>query len=287
MISRMFVGFYRFVHGRLHWPGAGWLLRHAAIIFPGLRSFPLVLPGVGTALVDFRDESIFVLLNYSLGERGSDWSLLSAMSQVLRPGDVLWDVGANVGYVSQHFAREKFHLAEIHAFEPNPSVVTTLRSLFRDRAQVCVHAVGLGAQDEERQIRIDPRGSSTGSLVADLPGAKTVSIKICRADRLRNESGLAAPAVVKVDVEGFEPQVFAGMQQTIQQARPIIFFEHIWIDDESVRRLVPAGYDLTFLLDDGTLTRDFTARRQGANAILTPSEKAGMLGSRVTWEGAL
>ena len=283
----MFVGFYRFVHGRLHWPGAGWLLRHAANNLPGLRSFPLVLPGVGTALVDFRDESIFVLLNYSLGERGSDWALLSAMSQVLRPGDVLWDVGANVGYVSQYFAREKFHLAEIHAFEPNPSVVTTLRSLFRDCAQVRVHSVGLGAQDEERQIHIDPRGSSTSSLVADLPGAKTVPIKICQADRLRNENGLAAPAVVKVDVEGFEPQVFAGMQQTIQQARPIIFFEHIWIDDESVRRIVPTGYDLTFLLDDGTLTRDFTVRHQGANAILTPSEKAGILGSRVTWEGAL
>lgn len=79
--------------------------------------------------------------------------------------------------------------------------------------------------------------------------------------------------MIKIDVEGFEPQVLAGMQQTIRESRPMIVFEHLWLDDSAVRQIIPTGYDLLFLLNDGTLTPDLLSRRRGTDAILVPREK--------------
>ena len=273
MLARFLVAFYFFVHGKMRLPGAGWLLRKLAPYHPDLQQFPLVIPEVGTAIIDFRDEAVFALLNFSLGEYGHDRALLKLMSRELKPGYVLWDVGANIGYLAQHFARPEFRLAEIHAFEPNPAALKMLQTLFRSHARVRIHPIGLGAVREQRQLYVYGHSSPLGSIVRDLPGAAPVTISIFPADTYLGENEIALPDIIKIDVEGFEPQVFAGMQQTIRGKRPVIFFEHLLLEDETVRQLVPPDYELIFLLDDGTLTRDFGVRRRGANGVLVPVEK--------------
>jgi hypothetical protein len=84
---------------------------------------------------------------------------------------------------------------------------------------------------------------------------------------------------LKIDVEGFEPSVFAGLAQTIATHRPAIVFEHIWLSDEEIRQLIPEGYTLRFILDDGKLESDFAVRRNGHDAVLLPAEKADSLDS--------
>jgi len=284
--SKAFVAFYVFVHRQLHLRGAGFILRCVARVLPGLRNFPLEMKAVGTAVVDFRETSAYSLLNYSLGERGSDWSLLSAIACVLKPGDVFWDVGANIGYISQHFAQPRFRVGEIHAFEPNPMVRKTLETLFERHPRVRIHPVALGEQDMQREIHVCPHSSAEGSLVRDVPGATPISIEVRRADTYRIENRLPAPNVVKIDVEGFEPQVLAGMQKTIFETRPIVFFEHIWISEEAIRKCIPEGYEIVYLLDDGTLTANTAVRLRGANAVLVPREKAALLPACVAREGA-
>ena len=273
MLARFFVALYFFVHGKLRLPGSGWLIRKLAPYNPDLQAFPLVIPGVGTAIIDCRDEAVFALLNFSLGEYGNDQALLTLMSRELKPGHVLWDVGANIGYLAQYFARPEFRLAAIHSFEPNPAALKVLRTMFCGHAHVRIHPFGLGAVKEQRQLFVYEHSSPVGSIVRDLPGAAPVQISIFPADTSLLENEIAPPDIIKIDVEGFEPQVFAGMQQTIREKRPIIFFEHLLLEDETVRQLVPPEYELFFLLDDGTLTRDFGIRRQGANGVLVPFEK--------------
>jgi len=248
-------------------------LRKLAPYNQEFRQFPLAIPDVGTAIVDFRDEAVFGLLNFSIGEYGADGPLITLMSRELKPRHVLWDIGANIGYLAQHFARPEFQLAAVHAFEPNPAALKTLQSLFHGHARVQVHPIGLGAVREQRQIYVYDHASPLSSIVRELPGATPVTISVFPADSYRTQNGIPAPDVIKMDVEGFEPQVFAGMQETIRVKRSTIFFEHLLMDDETVRELVPLGYELVFLLDDGTLTRDFAIRRRGANGVMVPAER--------------
>ncbi len=270
MLARFFVWLYRCVHGRLGLPGSGWLLRCAARVLPGLQSFPLPIPGVGAACLDLRDMAAFALLNYSLGETDNHAVLVEAMARHLPVGGVLWDIGANVGLISAHFARASRNLSAIHAFEPVPGPLRTLQSLFEGHPIVRVHPLGLGAKNERVTIQYCPHSSSLNSVGRALPGAVPVEIETRRGDDLCAELNLPAPHVIKVDVEGFEPEVFAGLEKTIATTKPAIFYEHIMLTDEQVRALVPPGYSLRFLLEDGRLVEEFTLRMQGHNAVLLP-----------------
>lgn len=270
VLARLAVGFYNFVHGTLSLPGAGWFLRRLARVLTGLQAAPLRIAEVGTAQLDLRDFAAYTLLNYSLGEPDNHQRLLELMDEALPPGGVLWDVGANVGLVSAHFARSPKRPAAIHAFEPVPGPLRTVQSLFAGHPIVRVHPLGLGAKNERVTIHYCPHSSSLNSVGRPVPGAVPVEIEIRRGDDLRAELNLPAPHVIKVDVEGFEPEVFAGLEKTIAVAKPAIFYEHIMLTDEQVRALVPAGYTLRFLLEDGRLVEDFALRMQGHNAVLLP-----------------
>jgi FkbM family methyltransferase len=274
MTATFFVNFYRLVHGKLGMPGAGWLIRRMTRLVPRLRNYPLVIPGVGTTLLDFRDIAAFGLLNFVLKDFGTDAHLLERIESLFQPGDVFWDIGANVGYMSLYFAMNCPELGSIHAFEPNPAALKTLQPLFGRCARVVVHPVGLGDQDSEMEMQAVDGQSQCGSLARPIPGGKVTRVVVRAGDNYRREQGLPAPNVIKIDVEGFEPHVIAGLADTINSGRPAIVFEHIFLSDEQIRTLVPNGYSLVFILDDGRLSADFANRTQSCNAILLHSSDA-------------
>jgi FkbM family methyltransferase len=284
MVSDLLVGFYRVVHGRLHLRGAGWLLKSVAPLIPGLHAYPLPVPEVGVALLDFRDVEAFAMVNFLLGDLGNNANLFRRLEEALRPGDVFWDVGANVGMVSGHLAHPRFQLSSLHAFEPNPSPLRTLQSLFSANARCVVHPFGLGEKDQMITLNLSSAGSSLGSMSRDFHEGKQIQVQVRRGDAARRELRLPPPQVIKIDVEGFEPSVLAGLTETIAEHRPILVFEHLFLSDEQIRELTPRGYELYFIQDDGSITPDFSDRRKGHDAIVVPTEKLGRISLEPTWE---
>jgi FkbM family methyltransferase len=266
--AKLLVKLYFLVHGKLHLPGAGWLIRRMIRFVPSLTRYPLHVAGVGTAILDFRDEAAFGMLNVLLGDLGQDRQLIGRMEGLLRPGDVLWDVGANIGYLTMHFARRFPELSSIQAFEPNPAALKTLQGLFIEYPRVQVHPVGLGASDEVLELQALPNSTSWGTVTGKLQGGTRTKVPIRRGDDYRRQCGLALPNVMKIDVEGFEPNVLAGLRETISEARPAIVLEHIWLSDEQLRQLCPPGYAFYFIMEDGSLSQDFAQRMQGYNVII-------------------
>jgi FkbM family methyltransferase len=276
MLSDLLVGFYLFVHGRLHLPGAGWLLRRVAPMLPRLQAYPFPVPEVGVALLDFRDAAACSMMNFfSLGELGLNDNLILWLEKALQPGDVLWDVGANVGMVSGHFAHPRFQLSSLHAFEPNPAPFKTLRSLLSNNTRCVVHPFGMGDQDQTITMSLSRGGSVIGSVVHDFHEGKQIQVQVHRGDTALRELRLPVPHVIKIDVEGFEPNVFAGLTETIAQHHPVLAFEHTHLTDQQIQGLIPRGYQLYFIQTDGTLKADISARHNGYDAIVVPAEKAG------------
>jgi FkbM family methyltransferase len=275
MISDLLVAFYREVHGRLHLPGAGWLIKRVAPILPGLQAYPLHMPEVGVALLDFRDVAAFGMVNLLLGELRTDANLYRCLEIALQPGDVFWDVGANIGNVSGYFAHPRFKLSSLHAFEPNPGPLKTLQSLFSANARATVHPFGLGDKDQMITMNLSSAGSCVGSMSRDLHEGKQIQVQVRCGDTVRRELRLPAPNVMKIDVEGFEPNVVAGLAETIAEHRPIIVFEHIFLSDEQINALIPRNYLLFFIQDDGSIETNFSVRLNGHDAIVVPAEKIG------------
>jgi FkbM family methyltransferase len=272
-VARAFVAFYIFVHGRLHLRGAGALIKLAARWLRGLQAYPYDLPGVGAIALDFRDSSACGMVNFSLGELGPNVLLFDLIRRCLAPEAVLWDVGANVGWVCAHFVRPEHGLSSIQAFEPNPVPLKPLLSLFDKHPRVRVHPIGLGSREETAQLNVVSNASEVASLRRDLQGAHTVPVRIHRGDDVARELNLPLPDVVKIDVEGFEPDVMAGLQNVIARKQPIIFFEYQFLPDEEIHAMIPLGYEILLLLDDGSLTADFTKRGLGHDAVLFPPSR--------------
>jgi FkbM family methyltransferase len=282
VLSKLLVAIYRVVHGKLGLPGAGWLIRRMIPVAPGLKAYSLQVEGVGTAILDFRDTAAFGLLNVVLGDYGDDDELFRCLDRLLKPGDVFWDIGANVGYLALYFARPPHQLKEIHAFEPNPRARITLESLFAGHPVVRVHAVGLGEKNEQLAMNVAPGGSQLGTLLRKVEGGESVLVDIHQGDQYRVKERLPAPDVIKIDVEGFEPQVLRGLSETIREKRPAIVMEHIWLSDADLSALIPESYRILFIMPDGSLRTDFSLRMKGLNALLVPLEAALPPGLSVT-----
>lgn len=151
-----------------------------------------------------------------------DRSVVQVLLDHARSGDVLLDIGANIGYVTACFLA---HVAGSQAIsvEPQPGVVDLLRhnlAQFGDRAKVLPYALSDKAGELRFHVDRDNRGASR---IAD--DGETVVPAIDAAVLL---SSLEKIDLIKIDVEGHEPTICKAMQKDLKrlQARAILFEAH-------------------------------------------------------------
>jgi FkbM family methyltransferase len=270
MLAAKLVNFYRWWYGHLNLKGAGFLLSKLAHVIPDLQAFPLTIPGLAVLKVDFRDASAFVWQNYLLGKKTQEHGLLLAMARYCKPDYVLWDIGANIGMISAYFADPAYNMKAIHAFEPNPSMFSALQSLFCSSKNCHIHKIALSSDNAPKQLHVPYGVSCMGSLSKELAGKNAVAYTVdCRtADELVASCQAPPPTIVKIDVEGHEANVLKGMQKTLAEYKPVVFLEHIFMDEQEL--LYFKNYTLMTISDsDGTLHPGFSPEL-GHNIALIP-----------------
>lgn len=152
------------------------------------------------------------------------------MDRSLRPlladARVVVDVGANVGIHTIWYLRE-FPFAHVHAIEPQSVMFNLLRhnvDAWSMAHRVTLHNFTLGHQDGEVSMAresdvLRPTGFHYGALSVGENGER---VGMRRLDSLNLESC----DFVKVDVEGFEPLVLIGAQETLKRFRPVLLLEN-------------------------------------------------------------
>lgn len=124
---------------------------------------------------------------------------------------VALDVGAHVGFWSMWLALE---FAQVHAFEPVPDHAACFRrNVKAHNVTLHEHAVGSGAGVTGVNAHADNSGKS--SLV------KGDAVEVRSIDSY----GLQDVALIKIDVEGYEPEVLLGAADTIARCKPLVVFE--------------------------------------------------------------
>ncbi|HVT55061.1 MAG TPA: FkbM family methyltransferase [Xanthobacteraceae bacterium] len=147
----------------------------------------------------------------------------------LRPGDLAFDVGAHVGDRVASFRRLG---ARVVAVEPQPALVLTLRLLYAFDRDVAIEPVALGPQSGTIELKLNPPNPTVATASSDFiaaakgaPGweeqrwTKTKTVNMKTMDELIAKHGI--PRFVKIDVEGFEDAVLAGLHHPL----PILSFE--------------------------------------------------------------
>ncbi|MFH1845023.1 MAG: FkbM family methyltransferase [bacterium] len=150
---------------------------------------------------------------------------MKLLGQLLRPGDLVLDVGANIGTHTLFFARTVGKNGTVLAFEPQRIVFQTLCANVALNSLLNVHTfhAAVGAKNDsvvvppiDYETTMNFGGVSLGShregeIVPMLP-LDDLDLPACR--------------LLKIDVEGMELAVLQGAQRLIETAKPIVYLEN-------------------------------------------------------------
>ncbi len=161
---------------------------------------------------------------------GLDPTLLRLVAEVIRPGDVIWDVGANLGLFSFCAAVAAGPTGRVLAIEPDTVLVRLLRrSAEANREQALVEVLPVGISDEIAVARFEiARRNRATSHLAGFGNMQTGGVRATELVPTVTLDWLAErfpmPDVVKIDVEAAELKVLAG-SHSVLRALPTIICE--------------------------------------------------------------
>lgn len=183
-------------------------------------------------------------LDHIEGEFEPDMAALYA--SLLRDGDCVLDVGANIGCTALLFSQ---HARQVVCFEPSPTTFGLLRKNLdaAGAANVVAANVGLGKSGgcfELTFSRDNRSGGFVSNLTSAAAGHQVEQIRIVAGDAYLRGAGIDQVDFVKIDVEGFERNVIEGLAQTLERCRPVVVLElNHWCLNAFQRTSVPDFFD--------------------------------------------
>lgn len=162
--------------------------------------------------------------------------LQKALSKHLNQGDIVYDIGANVGFFTVISAKLVGNSGHVYAFEPDPNNIKSLEHNVQLNSfanvtvlkQAVARSTGTGELLLGRHSGGHTLSTTAKSQAPKYQSSPKIPVKLVAIDDLVAQQIIAPPAVVKIDVEGAELDVLQGMSQTIKKFKPIIIYE---IDD--------------------------------------------------------
>jgi FkbM family methyltransferase len=151
-----------------------------------------------------------------------------ALYALIRPGTVVFDVGANLGDVALNLAAMVGPEGKVHAFEPDPVSFTKLTENLALNAftNVTTWKLGLGEVPGALTMNVNSPGNRGGNRIASTrPTPESFAIEIDTIDGLVERQDISRIDLIKIDVEGFELSVLKGARKTLQRLRPKLFVE--------------------------------------------------------------
>jgi FkbM family methyltransferase len=151
-------------------------------------------------------------------------------AQFVQSGDLCFDLGAHVGDRVRAFSRLG---ARVVAVEPDPLCAALLRRWYGGHPEITLLEAAVGAEPGTQSLHISQRNPTLSTLSADwiqdiqrsrqfqgIEWDAAAEVNVTTLDNLIDEYGL--PRFCKIDVEGYEREVLAGLSHAI----PALSFEY-------------------------------------------------------------
>lgn len=206
-------------------------------------------------------------------------------------GGAFADIGANVGIVAAAVARSTH--GPVFAFEPAPETARRCAATFALNGLDNAILFACAASDRDGEIPFHAAPANSDWAAVDPAGPATihwskVTVCCCRLDTLADEGKIGGVGLLKIDVEGHEPQVLAGAERLIGNDRPDIIFEYNreiasrvgWTAEEAAGLIRRAGdYPRVGVLLDDTRLGSFPPAPDGPAYVNIFCEAAVVAGS--------
>jgi FkbM family methyltransferase len=207
-----------------------------------------------------RDPVVSGALTLGVYEKPETEFLLS----VFRPGMTFLDVGANLGYYTAlaivHIGKE----GKIIALEPDNENFSFLQKTIRANSAENVISIKKAAADQAGKLTLYVSSGNRGDnrLYSNDLCDGSYEVEVSTVDAMLEECGISQVDLVKIDVQGFEGQVFRGMKETVRRSERLIMLIEFWPfgltsagtnPQEFLKEVEATGLRLFELTDKGTL----------------------------------
>jgi FkbM family methyltransferase len=190
---------------------------------------------------------LFTGTRFLSGRYGADE--VDVFQRLIKPGDVVFDIGAHVGYFSLLASRIVGSQGRVLAFEPLPVNLAYLARHKRvnRRANLEILEVAVGGRAGRMALEFRS-GTGRGRLSAE-PCDSQLHVRVVSLDGLFDEGVVPAPNFIKMDVEGAECDALRGARQLLARFRPTIILS---LHGAAAKRdcetiLASLGYRLSYL----------------------------------------
>lgn len=164
---------------------------------------------------------------------------------LISPGDLVFDVGANRGNMAQEFVLAGAHVVCI---EPQPNLAAAIRDRFAINPHVTVVEKGLGAIRGRSSMSVSSKTDILSTFAEhwkvgrfkNMVWDQQIEVQITTLDDLVSEFG--TPRYCKIDVEGFERDVVRGLSSKIGVISFEFTSEYIEHSMEVIEMLIRLGY---------------------------------------------
>jgi FkbM family methyltransferase len=145
-----------------------------------------------------------------------------AFAAALKPGHVVYDLGANVGFYSLLASVFVGPQGQVFSFEPSPRNLLLLRQHLAMNGITNCTIYEAAVTDSRGFANFDPATDWSGGHLAPA-STNSFTVPTVSLDELVDSGELPLPQVIKCDIEGAEYNALKGAVRTLQSATPVIF----------------------------------------------------------------
>jgi FkbM family methyltransferase len=179
--------------------------------------------------------------------------------EAVAPGNVVIDIGANIGAYSAVASKKVGSEGLVFAFEPAGSTFSVLESNLHLNYATNVRAYRLGLSDHSGKAKLFMHDDSSRHSLAETARSQYETVAVTTLDKVMSDHCIDNVDFIKLDVEGAEQLVLAGSIGIIEEHWPMILFEINNPATESLgldrlgawRMLEEMGYVFFALRNDG------------------------------------
>jgi len=175
------------------------------------------------------------------------------LKKIIKPGQTVLDVGANMGWYSIHFSKWVGQRGKIFAFEPVPEIYEELESNIKLNCcqNIIIFNCALGNQNESVLFNVSDFEGGSGASSENLKFGKEIKVSKRKLDDLMNDQNLDNIDFLKIDIEGGELNMLKGAEKLIEKYKPKMLLEIVDIHcdrfkyspEDVCNFLINKGYD--------------------------------------------
>ena len=176
-------------------------------------------------LLDLKKEKDYWLGTY-------EPELQAVISDLVKPGQIVYDIGANIGFITLLFTKRIGDQGHVYAFEALPANVSRLiHNIELNALEEWVTIIQAAVQDQSGQAEflVAPStgmGKVNGSAGrASVDYEESIQVEGISIDGFIEDTRNLLPDILKIDIEGGEVLALPGMVKLLHAHRPILLIE--------------------------------------------------------------